>query len=341
MDRINPGASSLRVDIETFALKEPFHITGQTMVDTDLVTVTLGKGGCVGRGEASGVYYRDGDDAQGMVRQIEAVRSEIEAGIDRESLRQLLGEGGARNALDCALWDLEAKLAGRPAWRLAGLDRPQPLLTTFTVGANSPEKMASDAVAYAQARAIKLKLTGEAVDADRVRAVRRVRPDVWLGVDGNQGIARDGLERLMPTLVECRVKLIEQPFRVGEEALLDGLRSPIAIAADESVQGIDDVAALVGRFDVVNIKLDKCGGLTEGLAMAREAQRLGLDVMIGNMVGTSLAMAPSCLVGQLCKIVDLDGPVFLKTDRVPPARYEDGRIHCPEALWGAPAASTV
>jgi L-alanine-DL-glutamate epimerase-like enolase superfamily enzyme len=336
MNTFNTGALTLHVAIESFALKEPFHITGHTMVATDVVTITLEKGGHTGRGEASGVYYRKHDDVSGIVKQIEAVRARIEAGIDRESLQHLLPTGGARNAMDCALWDLEAKLTGRPAWLMAGLDRPRPLLTTFTVGANQPRKMASDALAYTQAKAIKLKLTGESLDAERVRAVRAARPDVWLGVDANQGFTRAFLETLMPVLVETGVKLIEQPFKIGQEAQLDGLRSSIPLAADESVQGLSDVPALVGRFNVVNIKLDKCGGLTEGLAMAREARRLGLGVMVGNMLGTSLGMAPSCLVGQLCQVVDLDGPVFLSTDRDPPVRYENGMISSPEGLWGAP-----
>jgi L-alanine-DL-glutamate epimerase-like enolase superfamily enzyme len=326
----------LRVEIEKFPLKEPFRITGHTMVDTDVVVVTLEKGGQQGRGEASGVYYRKGDDALGVVQQIEAVRARIEAGIDREALQRILPIGGARNAVDCACWDLEAKLTGKSAWQIAGLDRPRPLLTTFTVGANDPEKMASDARAYTHALAIKLKLTGQPVDADRVRAVRAARPDVWLGVDANQGFPRDSLKTLLPVLVETGVKLIEQPFKIGQEALLDGLQLPIRVAADESAQGLADVAGLVGRFSVVNIKLDKCGGLTEGLAMARAARRLGLDVMVGNMVGTSLAMAPSFLVGQLCQVVDLDGPVFLSTDRSPAVRYENGMISCPDELWGAP-----
>ncbi|HEY4445639.1 MAG TPA: enolase C-terminal domain-like protein, partial [Steroidobacteraceae bacterium] len=211
-----------------------------------------------------------------------------------------------------------------------------PLLTTFTVGANDPDKMAADARAYTQAKAIKLKLTGQPADADRVRAVRAARPDVWLGVDANQGFTRPFLATLMPVLVEARVELIEQPFKIGQEVQLDGLGSPIPLAADESVQGLADVPALVGRFNVVNIKLDKCGGLTEALAMAREARRLGLDVMVGNMLGTSLAMAPAFLVGQLCNVVDLDGPVFLSRDRSVPVRYESGLISSPEALWGAP-----
>ena len=330
------GASVMRVAIEKFPLKKPFRITGYTMVDADVVTVELEKDGHIGRGEASGVYYRQFDDVASSVRQIEAVRPRLEVGIDRESLRRLLPLGGARNAVDCALWDLEAKLTGRAAWQIAGLNRLQPLLTTFTVGANNPDQMAADARAYTRAKAIKLKLTGQPADADRVRAVRDVLPDVWLGVDANQGFSRSSLEALLPVLVEARVELIEQPFKIGEDAQLDGLSSPIPLAADESVQGLADLPGLVGRFNVVNIKLDKCGGLTEALVMAREARRLGLGVMVGNMIGTSLAMAPSFLVGQLCNVVDLDGPMFLSTDRDLPVRYENGMITCPEALWGAP-----
>jgi len=194
--------------------------------------------------------------------------------------------------------------------------------------------MASDARAYADAKAIKLKLTGEPLDADRVRAVRAARPDVWLGVDANQGFTRVFLETLMPVFVEARVELIEQPFKIGQEALLDGFKSPIPVAADESAQGLSDVRGLVSRFNVVNIKLDKCGGLTEGVAMARKARRLGLDVVVGNMVGTSLAMAPSRLVGQLCKVVDLDGPMLLSTDRDIAARYSEGFISCENIPWG-------
>jgi L-Ala-D/L-Glu epimerase len=336
MNTRKASSLTLRVAVEKFPLKEPFHITGYTMVDAEVVTVELEQDGHVGRGEASGVYYRKFDDAPSNMKQIEAVRPRIEIGLDRESLQHLLPAGGARNAVDCALWDLEAKRTGLSAWHIAGLNRPQPLLTTMTVGANAPDKMAADARAYAQAKAIKLKLTGQPSDADCVRAVRAARPDVWLGVDANQGFTRPFLDTLLPVLVEARVQLIEQPFKVGQEAQLDGLHSPIPIAADESVQGLADVPGLPGRFDVVNIKLDKCGGLTEALAMARKAKELGLGIMVGNMVGTSLAMAPAFLVGQLCNVVDLDGPVFLSRDRASPVRYEQGMITCPEQLWGAP-----
>jgi L-Ala-D/L-Glu epimerase / N-acetyl-D-glutamate racemase len=323
----------LTVEIERWPLITPFRITGHTWEFAEVLRVELRKNGHVGLGEAAGVYYRN-DTPASMIEEIERERRRIEAGLSREALQALLPPGGARNALDCALWDLESKLTGRPAWQIANLEQPRPLLTTFTCGADTPAKMATTARNYAQARAIKLKLTGEPVDADRVRAVRAARSDVWLGVDANQGFSRLSLEALLPVLVDARVSLIEQPFPVGQEALLDGLRSPIPVAADESVQTLTGLPMLAGRFNVINIKLDKCGGLTEALAMARAARALGVDCMVGNMLGTSLAMAPGVLAGQLCQVVDLDGPIFLKKDRAIPVRYVHGEISCPEGLWG-------
>jgi len=273
-----------------------------------------------------------------MTSEIEAARGDIEAGIDRLWLQRLMPPGGGRNAVDCALWELEAARAGVPAWRLAGVDAPRPLLTTFTLGADSPEAMAEGARGYAQARAIKVKLTGELdLDIARVKAIRSARQDVWLGVDANQGYARGMLDSLIPALAEQRVALLEQPLPRGAEAELDGYRSLIPIAADESALTLDDLPGLVGRFNVVNIKLDKCGGLTEGLAMASEARELGLGVMVGNMVGTSLAMAPAFILGQQCDIVDLDGPTFLARDRDQAVVYNDGLIDCGDEVWGGGA----
>jgi L-alanine-DL-glutamate epimerase-like enolase superfamily enzyme len=327
-------ALTLRIDVEKWPLTAPFRITGHTFTHSDVVLVTLQRGGHIGLGEAAGVYYRN-DDVPGMVRQIESLRPVIEAGVNRAELQQLLPAGGARNALDCALWDLEAKLSGQPVWQIASLDSPQPLLTTFTISADSPAKMADAATAYVDARAIKIKLTGEGIDGERVRAVREARPDVWLGIDANQGFTPTSLLELMPLLIRAGVGLIEQPFPMEQTVPLSTLNSPIPIAADESAQNLQDIPRLVGLFDVINIKLDKCGGLTEGLAMARKARQSGLDVMVGNTVGTSLAMAPAFLVGQLSKIVDLDGPIFLSRDRSPSVSYRDGKIHCPTTVWGA------
>jgi L-Ala-D/L-Glu epimerase len=333
------GPLRLDAQLEQWPLRAPFRITGHTWEHLDVLHVRLECNGHAAFGEAAGVYYKN-DTPAAMLRQIEAVRSKIEGGISRNALQTLLPAGGARNALDCAMWDLEAKASDRPVWEIADLTRPpHTLLTTFTCGADTPEKMASVAKAYKQARAIKVKLTGEPIDAERIRAVREAKPDVWLGVDANQGFTRLSLDTLMPTLVGAHVVLIEQPFPIGKESWLDGLNSPIPIAADESVQTLADIAPLANRVRVINIKLDKCGGLTEGLAMARAARKLGLDLMVGNMLGTSLAMAPAYLLGQLCKVVDLDGPIFLKADRERPVRYSDGFIACPDELWGSPLES--
>jgi L-alanine-DL-glutamate epimerase-like enolase superfamily enzyme len=325
---------SLDLAIESLPLAKPFRISGHVFTDTPVVLVTLFDGTHSGRGEASGVYYL-GDDVPAMTAAIESVRGAVEAGITREQLQALLPAGGARNALDCALWELEARRSGVPVWELAGLAEPRPLRTTFTLGADAPEVMAAGARHYAQARALKLKLTGDLdVDIDRVRAVRAARPECWIGVDANQGFAIGDLDALVAALVDADVKLLEQPLARGREADLTGYQCPIPIAADESALTLADVDGLVGRFDVVNIKLDKCGGLTEGLAIAKRARELGLGVMVGNMVGSSLAMAPSFIVGQLCDIVDLDGPIFLADDRKPSIEYVDGNAWCGEAIWG-------
>jgi L-alanine-DL-glutamate epimerase-like enolase superfamily enzyme len=319
---------------EPLPLAEPFTITGYTFTEVEVIVARLDDGSAQGQGEASGVYYL-GDDVPAMRAAVESVRAEIEAGLDREALRRLLPPGGARNVIDSALWDLEAKRSGRPVWQAAGVAEPRPLLTTFTLGADDPAVMARKAVGHAQARALKLKLTGDAeLDAARVKAVRQARPGVWMGVDGNQGFVPDSLAALMPTLVAAEVKLLEQPFARGREADLVGLSSPIPVAADESALCLADLEGLVGKVDVINIKLDKCGGLTEGLAMAAESRRLGMKVMVGNMVGSSLAMAPAYILGQLCDFVDLDGPIFLAHDRATAVTYEDGLVSYPDNGWG-------
>ena len=334
---IAPVAMDVRV--ENLRLKAPFRISGHTFLDVPVARVTLRQGGMTGRGEAAGVYYLQDAPAQ-MIETIEAQREAIEAGITREQLLALLPPGGARNAIDCALWDLDAKRARQPAWKLAGMHEVIPRITTFTLGVDAPDVMAKGAQAFVGARAIKMKLTGDPeADAARVAAVHAARPDAWLGVDANQGFTRDALESLVPALLDARVRLIEQPLARGCEAELEGFDCPIPLAADESVQGLTDIEGLVGRFDVVNIKLDKCGGLTEALRMATKARELGLKVMVGNMVGSSLAMAPAFVLAQVCDFVDLDGPVFLAADIAPAAVYENGSIWCPDAVWGAAYAS--
>lgn len=332
---------SLRLELhnEPLPMSAPFRIAGHVFEAMPATVVTLRDGDLVGRGEAAGVYYND-DHPDTMIATLEALRPRIEAGIDRASLRDVLPPGGARNALDCALWELEAQRAGAPVWQLAGLDGIHPLLTTFTVGADTPETMADKAAAYTQARALKLKLTGDAVlDAARVRAVRARCPDAWLGVDANQGYDATTLPALLPALADARVSLLEQPCRRGHEDDLDGIARPLPFAADESILDLAELEARHHRFDVINIKLDKCGGLTEGLMMARRARDLGKQVMVGNMCGTSLAAAPAFVLGQFCDIVDLDGPTFLVQDRSPSVHYEDGYIRCGDDVWGPRAAT--
>jgi L-alanine-DL-glutamate epimerase-like enolase superfamily enzyme len=335
------AAMGLQVCVESYELRTPFAISGHVFTSVDVALVTLSRGDHVGRGEAAGVYYA-ADTPKKIQQQIEAQRGVIDSGLDRQRLQRLLPTGGARNALDCALWDLEAKEAGVPVWKLVGLALPVPLLTTWTLGAQAPVLMANRAaVEFAAARALKLKLLGDSLDIDRVRAVRAARPDVWLAVDANQGLDPISFQRLLPFLIEADVKLIEQPFPVGREDWGPPMRSRIPLAADESIQGLTDVRRFAECFDVFNIKLDKCGGLTEALEMAREIRALGKQLMVGNMLGTSLAMAPAFVVGQLCDVVDLDGPLLLKHDRTEHVTYYDGRIACPEAVWGARALQGI
>ncbi|MHC1481663.1 dipeptide epimerase [Frateuria aurantia] len=325
---------TLSVRVEAFPLKHPFHITGYTFTSCDAVVVTLERNGCTGRGEGLGVYYLK-DTPTRMVQQIEALRPQLEAGPSREELLRLLPAGGARNAVDCAFWELEAREQGQPVWALAGLSPPpNSMVTTLTLSADAPEVVARQASAYVGAQALKLKLSNDAWNAERLRAVRSVHPAAWLMVDANQGLTRDSFQALLPAMLEAGVELVEQPFPVGSEHWFDNLGSPIPLAADESVQDRTDLAALVDRVQVINIKLDKCGGLTEALMMEREARNLGFKTMVGNMGGSSLSIAPACLLGTLCSVADLDGPLFIKQDRLPAATYEDGRIFCHDTVWG-------
>lgn len=325
----------LEVRREKLRLAAPFRISGYVFEETEIVLATISEDGRRGRGEAAGAYYL-GDDGERMVAAIESARTEIEAGIDRAGLQVLMPPGGGRNAVDCALWELEAAQRGTPAWRLAGLSKLEPVVTTFTLGADDPDAMAGAALDLSRARAIKVKLTGDLdLDIERVRRIRAARPDVWLGVDANQGFSLKALDNLVAALAACNVALLEQPLPRGREADLEGYASPIPIAADESALTLADVDALAGRFDVFNIKLDKCGGLTEALAIVGACRAAGLKVMVGNMVGTSLAMAPAFIAAQLCDFVDLDGPTFLVEDRKPGVVYEDGKIWCGDEVWGS------
>lgn len=324
----------LNAQSEHLPLKAPFSITGYTFTGFDVVTVRLVEGDAVGQGEAAGVYYH-GETAASILAQLDELRPLLTDGTTPERLQALLPPGGARNALDCALWDLEAKRSGIPVSRTAGIEELRPVPTTYTISAEAPETMAQTARAYAPMPRLKLKLTGED-DAARIRAVRQARPEAWIAIDANQGFTRESLEDLLPLLIELDVRLIEQPVRIGDEERLRDLVSPIPLAADESIQEFEDIARLGDLFQVINIKLDKCGGLTRALSMIAEVRRLGLVPMIGCMPGSSLAVAPAFIAAQLCEIVDLDAPLLLAEDRAPGFVYDQGTIMPQKVGWGFP-----
>ena len=325
----------LEVSVEKWPWKRPLSIAGHVFFDSTVVVARIVEGPHEGLGEALGMFYRQ-DTAAQLALEIETMREPIESGIDQTQLRNLLRPGGARNALDCALWDLESKRSRTPVWELAGLSYPKPVLTTFTIGADAPRIMARIATeTYRDAKAIKLKLLGDGSDVDRVIQVREARPDVWLGVDANQSLTGYELNEILPTLKGARVAMIEQPCKVGHESnALKNLPRDIPIVADESIETLSDIEKVHTYYDMINIKLDKCGGLTEALLMARTAQQLGLGVMVGNMGGTSLSIAPALILASYCKIVDLDAPIFLARDRTPSALFCDGLIEMPDGLWG-------
>jgi L-alanine-DL-glutamate epimerase-like enolase superfamily enzyme len=304
------------------------------MIELPLLLVELtDRDGVVGRGEAAGVDY-DGETPGSMRRQIESVASQLHAATTSADLAALLPRGGARNALDCAWWDLQAKRSGVPAWISAGLQPMRPLLTACTIGLGSLCDIRRRARSLSSVPLIKVKVDGSR-HVDWIRVVREEAPLARLVVDANQSWTRALIEDLMPELLALGVEFIEQPVMRGQDDALDGLRSPIPIVADESCTDRDSLQGLLNRYQGVNIKLDKCGGLTEALALARGAQALGLDVMVGNMCGTSLGMAPAFLVAQLARWVDLDGPLLQKEDRPDAMRYVQGAVEQPSpTLWG-------
>lgn len=333
---MNSTAQPLVIEarVEPWSMEVPLHISGYTFDALQLLIVTISDGVSTGRGEAAGVYYRS-DTPKKMLGQIDAIKGAMNNGFSHAALLEMLPPGGARNAIDCALWELESLQRKIPVWRLAGLPKPAPLTTMMTIGAAEPDVMANEASGkYAGASALKLKLLGDGDDGERVRSVRAARPDVWLAVDANQAFRPQSLGKALSYFIDADVALIEQPFKIGEDDLLDGLECPIAIAADESAQSIDDLEGLVGRVQTINMKLDKCGGLTAAILMAKRARELGLKIMVGAMPGTSLAIAPAFLLGQLCDIVDLDAPTFLSRDRPNCATFANGKITVSGSFWG-------
>jgi len=324
----------LTVRAEQWPLKETFVISRMVQEQGEVVVVEIEEDGAVGRGECDRADCFD-PTLKPVVEEVEALRPEIESGLDREKLKGLLPSGCARNAIDCALWDLEAKKAGRPAWELAGLGKaPTAVTTVFTISLGEPEAMAAAAHANRDRPVLKLKL-GRNGDPERVAAVREAAPDARISVDANTGWSEQQLRDYLPPLKALGVELVEQPFPVGQDAALDHIDRIIPIAADESCLDRSSLEGLTGRYDFVNIKLDKTGGLTEALELAAAAKAKGFGIMVGCNIGTSLAMAPAMLVAQLAAFVDLDGPLLLTKDREPGLHYDGSSISPPTPeLWG-------
>jgi L-alanine-DL-glutamate epimerase-like enolase superfamily enzyme len=324
---------SLNVSVERFDLAAPFVISRGARSVAEVVSVTIEEGLFRGRGECV-PYGRFGETLDGVVASIAGLRGAVEAGVERDALQSLLPAGAARNALDCALWDLEAKRLGVRAHELAGLHRVAPVVTAFTLSLGSPQAMAEQAVVHADKPLLKLKLGGVGDEA-RLAAVRAAAPRSDLIVDANEAWRPDDLPRLFDACAEAGVLLIEQPLPQGrDEALIQRPRS-IPVCADESIHDREGLAALRERYDLINIKLDKTGGLTEAFLLADEAQRLGFGLFLGCMVGTSLAMAPALMLAPRCRFVDLDGPLLLARDRSPGLVYEDCVIQPPgPEVWG-------
>lgn len=323
----------LLVQEERWPTARVFTIARGAKTEAHVLVVEISQAGVTGRGEAV-PYARYGETVEGVRATVERLRPAIEAGATRAELQDLVIAGAARNALDCALWDLDAKLMGRPAWAEAGLARLDPVKTCLTLSLDTPEAMAEQARLFQRRPVLKLKI-GAAGDLDRVEAVRAAAPRTRLVVDANEGLTFDDLKRLAPDLARLDVKLVEQPLPASDDAVLEGWNSPVPLCADESVRTRLELEACARRYAYVNIKLDKAGGLTEALAMKARAIDLGLEVMVGCMVGTSLAMAPGVILAQGAAFVDLDGPLLLERDRDPGLKFDGSLIHPPTAaLWG-------
>lgn len=326
----------LTVRAETWPIAGAFTISRGSKTAAEVVVAELtAPDGLTGRGECV-PYARYGETVEGVVAALRALEPAVAAGLTRQELAALLPAGAARNALDCALWDLEARQAGQPVWRMAGLPEPRPVETAETLSLDSPEAMAAKA-ATITGRLLKLKVGGADV-IERVAAVHAAAPQARLIVDANEAWTLEQTAAWLPALAGLGVALVEQPLPAGEDAGLAGLGMPaVPLCADESVHTVDGLSALVGRYQAVNIKLDKTGGLTEALNLRREAEVLGFSIMVGCMVGTSLAMAPALLLAQGAAFVDLDGPLMLCGDRPFGLCYRDGFVEPPApALWGAP-----
>ena len=329
----NPAGPQLSVSIETWPITGHFAISRGAKTQARVVVVELSHGAIRGRGECV-PYSRYGESPEAVVAAIELMADKVRHGLTRDALQREMPPGAARNALDCAFWDLEAKSSGKPVHVLAGLPAPRPLTTAFTISLGTPEAMASAARAAAARPLLKIKLGADG-DPDRVAAIRAAVPDTELIVDANEGWNPDNLAANLAACAAAGVTLVEQPLPAEFDEALRAISRPVPVCADESAHDRASLPALIGKYDAVNIKLDKTGGLTEALAMDAEARRLSLMTMAGCMVATSLAMAPALLVAQSARFVDLDGPLLLARDRADGLVYQGSLVHPPTpALWG-------
>jgi L-alanine-DL-glutamate epimerase-like enolase superfamily enzyme len=325
--------TTLSAKIERFPIAGHFTIARGSKTEAVVVSVQLERDGHVGRGECT-PYGRYGETAETTLAAIEALAPAIAGGMTREQLQQAVPPGAARNAIDCAFWDLEAKRAGTSVAALAGLTLPARIETAFTISLGSPDAMADAAAKAAHLPLLKIKL-GAPGDAERLGAVRAAAPHTRLVVDANEGWHGDDLGVLLEVSRHCGVELVEQPLPSGSDAALADIKHLVPICADESVHALEGLEALVGRYDAVNIKLDKTGGLTEALAVAQRAEELGLSIMVGCMVSTSLSMLPARLLASKARWVDLDGPLLLAQDRPDGLTYRGGVLDTgPSTLWG-------
>jgi len=334
---MNVVSSRRRFDVrsESWPIAGTFRLSRGAKTRAEVVVVELAAAGAVGRGE-SVPYARYGESVEGVLAQLHGLSEAVCSGVTRAGLPALLPPGAARNALDCALWDLEARMAGRPVHALAGLGAPGPVVTSFTLSLDRPEAMGAAARRHAHLPALKLKIGGrDGADLARVRAVRAAAPASRISVDVNEGWGPERYASLAPELAALGVSIIEQPLRAGADEALASLPRPVPVCADESCHDRASLPALAGRYDLVNLKLDKCGGLTEALATRDAARAAGFGIMVGCMVSTSLAVAPAFLVAQGADAVDLDGPLLLERDREHGLRCVAGQLKPPApALWG-------
>jgi L-alanine-DL-glutamate epimerase-like enolase superfamily enzyme len=330
---MSPTPLSLAVRIERWPIAGSFAISRGAKTEAVVVVAELSDGVYRGRGECV-PYARYGETVEQVAAAIETMAADVSHGLDRAGLQRTMTSGAARNALDCAFWDLAAKRAGRPVHELAGLAAPKPLITAYTISLATPDDMAQAAAKAADRALLKVKLGG-ADDAARIAAVRRAAPKAELIVDANEAWTPDDLAENLAACAQAGVTLVEQPLPADRDDALAAISRPLPICADESVHASTSLASLVGKYDAVNIKLDKTGGLTEALAMAGQAERLGFTLMAGCMVATSLAMAPAMLVAQRARVVDLDGALLLARDRPDGLLYDGSLVHPPvPALWG-------